>query len=150
MPGFPNMFWIVGPNTGLGHNSMVFMIEAQINYLLDALETMERSGATEIEVRRDACDAYNTHLQSRLDGTVWDTGGCSSWYHRHQQHRYVVAHRVGETAVVIGADQLAGFRIGAQRRMALGAGQYVEQPVVNLHGISRDAVGIGSIPGPVR
>ncbi len=80
VPGFPNMFWIVGPNTGLGHNSMVFMIEAQINYLLDALETMERSGATEIEVRRDAYDAYNTHLQSRLDGTVWDTGGCSSWY----------------------------------------------------------------------
>jgi cation diffusion facilitator CzcD-associated flavoprotein CzcO len=80
VPGFPNLFWIVGPNTGLGHNSMVFMIEAQINYLLDALETMERSGASEVEVRRDAYEAYNAHLQSRLDGTVWNTGGCSSWY----------------------------------------------------------------------
>jgi cation diffusion facilitator CzcD-associated flavoprotein CzcO len=80
VPGFPNMFWIVGPNTGLGHNSMVFMIEAQINYLRDALETMDRSGAAEIEVRRDAYDAYNAHLQSRLERTVWNTGGCSSWY----------------------------------------------------------------------
>ena len=80
VPGFPNLFWIVGPNTGLGHNSMVFMIEAQINYLLDALETMERSGASEVEVRPDAYEAYNAHLQSRLDGTVWNTGGCSSWY----------------------------------------------------------------------
>ncbi len=80
VPGFPNLFWIVGPNTGLGHNSMVFMIEAQINYLLDALETMERSGATHVEVRRDAYEAYNEHLQSRLKGTVWNTGGCSSWY----------------------------------------------------------------------
>ncbi|MBV9606962.1 MAG: NAD(P)/FAD-dependent oxidoreductase [Solirubrobacterales bacterium] len=80
VPGFPNMFWIVGPNTGLGHNSMVFMIEAQINYLLDALETIDRTGASEVEVRRDAYEAYNTHLQSRLDGTVWNTGGCSSWY----------------------------------------------------------------------
>src|SRR4029079_14176472 len=80
VPECSSMFCMFGPNTGLGHNSMVFMIEAQINYLLDALETMERSGATEIEVRGDAYDAYNTHLQSRLDGTVWDTGGCSSWY----------------------------------------------------------------------
>jgi hypothetical protein len=59
---------------------MVFMIEAHINYLMDALETMERSGAAEVEVRDDAYQAYNAHLQSRLDGTVWSTGGCSSWY----------------------------------------------------------------------
>ena len=47
---------------------MVFMIEAQINYMLDALETMERRGATQVEVRRDAYDAYNAHLQDRLNG----------------------------------------------------------------------------------
>jgi cation diffusion facilitator CzcD-associated flavoprotein CzcO len=80
VPGFPNLFWVIGPNTGLGHNSMVFMIEAQLNYLLGALEAMEQRGATRIEVRRDAYNAYNAHLQSRLDGTVWNTGGCSSWY----------------------------------------------------------------------
>jgi cation diffusion facilitator CzcD-associated flavoprotein CzcO len=80
VPGFPNLFWVIGPNTGLGHNSMVFMIEAQLNYLLSALETMERRSATRIEVRRDVYDAYNAHLQSRLERTVWNTGGCSSWY----------------------------------------------------------------------
>ena len=80
VPGFPNLFWMIGPNTGLGHNSMVFMIEAQLNYLLDALETMERRGASQIEVRQDAYEAYNAHLQERLAGTVWNTGGCSSWY----------------------------------------------------------------------
>ncbi len=80
VPGFPNLFWMIGPNTGLGHNSMVFMIEAQLNYLLDALATMDRRGATQIEVRPDAYEAYNADLQERLADTVWNTGGCSSWY----------------------------------------------------------------------
>jgi hypothetical protein len=80
IPGFPNLFLVIGPNTGLGHNSMVFMIEAQLNYLIDALEAMERRGARQVEVRQDAYDAYNAHLQERLAGTVWNTGGCSSWY----------------------------------------------------------------------
>jgi cation diffusion facilitator CzcD-associated flavoprotein CzcO len=80
VPGFPNLFWVIGPNTGLGHNSMVFMIEAQLNYLVGALESIQRRGANQIEVRRDAYEAYNRHLQSRLEGTVWNTGGCSSWY----------------------------------------------------------------------
>jgi cation diffusion facilitator CzcD-associated flavoprotein CzcO len=80
VPGFPNLFWVIGPNTGLGHNSMVFMIEAQLNYLLGALDAMERRGAARIEVRKDAYDAYNAHIQDRLGGTVWNTGGCSSWY----------------------------------------------------------------------
>jgi cation diffusion facilitator CzcD-associated flavoprotein CzcO len=80
MPDFPNLFQLVGPNTGLGHNSIVFMIEAQLNYVFGALEAMERRGATRIEVRRDAYDAYNEHVQERLVGTVWNTGGCASWY----------------------------------------------------------------------
>ncbi len=80
MPEFPNFFLLVGPNTGLGHNSVVFMIEAQLNYLMGALEAMDRRGATRIEVRRDAYDAYNQHVQSRLGRTVWNTGGCASWY----------------------------------------------------------------------
>ncbi|MBV9802779.1 MAG: NAD(P)/FAD-dependent oxidoreductase, partial [Solirubrobacterales bacterium] len=79
-PGFPNLFWLVGPNTGLGHNSIVFMIEAQLNYLMGALDAMERTGASRIEVRQDAYEAYNEHLQSRLADTVWNTGGCQSWY----------------------------------------------------------------------
>lgn len=78
--GFPNLFWIAGPNTGLGHNSIVFMIEAQLAYLMDAVRTMEATGADRIEVRQDAQDAYNARLQARLPQTVWNSGGCSSWY----------------------------------------------------------------------
>jgi cation diffusion facilitator CzcD-associated flavoprotein CzcO len=80
VPGFPNLFWLIGANTGLGHNSMVFMIEAHLNYVLGALGAMERHGASRIEVRPENYDAYNAELQSRLAGTVWNTGGCSSWY----------------------------------------------------------------------
>ena len=74
------MFFLTGPNTGLGHNSMVFMIEAQITYVLDALRTMRDRGAGRLEVRREAMEAYNALIQRKLEGSVWNTGGCSSWY----------------------------------------------------------------------
>lgn len=77
---FPNMFFLVGPNTGLGHTSMVFMIESQINYLVDALETIDRHGIGTIEVRQDAQDQYNRELQAKLSRSVWNNGGCASWY----------------------------------------------------------------------
>jgi cation diffusion facilitator CzcD-associated flavoprotein CzcO len=80
MAGFPNLFFLVGPNTGLGHNSIVFMIEAQITYLLDALRQMRRQGAGRVEVRPDAQAAYNDRLQAKMGKTVWNTGGCASWY----------------------------------------------------------------------
>jgi cation diffusion facilitator CzcD-associated flavoprotein CzcO len=78
--GFPNLFFVTGPNTGLGHNSLLFMIEAQLSYVLDALRQMRRRGASRIEVRRDAVEAYNEYIQRRLVRSVWNTGGCSSWY----------------------------------------------------------------------
>jgi cation diffusion facilitator CzcD-associated flavoprotein CzcO len=78
--GFPNLFMLVGPNTGLGHNSIVFMIEAQITYLLSALRELERSKASQIEVRREAQESYNAAIQRRMPQTIWSTGGCSSWY----------------------------------------------------------------------
>jgi hypothetical protein len=78
--GFPNLFIITGPNTGLGHNSLVYMIEAQLDYLMDALRTIDANGATRVEVRRSAQEAYNTDIQSRMPGTVWNSGGCQSWY----------------------------------------------------------------------
>jgi len=80
IPDFPNLFLLVGPNTGLGHNSIVFMIEAQIRYVLDALRAMRERGARRVEVRREAFEAYNDRLQGRMDRTVWNAGGCSSWY----------------------------------------------------------------------
>jgi cation diffusion facilitator CzcD-associated flavoprotein CzcO len=78
--GFPNLFLLVGPNTGTGSTSQVFMIEAQIAYVLDALRTMERERLARVEVRPQAQDAYNDRVQERMEGTVWTAGGCSSWY----------------------------------------------------------------------
>jgi cation diffusion facilitator CzcD-associated flavoprotein CzcO len=78
--GYPNMFILVGPNTGLGHNSIVFMIESQINYVMDALRTMERGAVATVEPRPEAQAAFNAHIDERMRGTVWTSGGCESWY----------------------------------------------------------------------
>ncbi|MDX6286551.1 MAG: hypothetical protein QOG53_2036 [Frankiales bacterium] len=78
--GFPNFFMLVGPNTGLGHNSLVYMIEAQVRYLDDALRRMDEAGIGAIEPRQDVQDAYNDRIQEALEGTVWNAGGCASWY----------------------------------------------------------------------
>ena len=78
--GFPNLFLIVGPNTGLGHTSMIFMIESQIAYILSAIEAMRAQRLALVDVRADAQARYNDTIQARLARTVWSTGGCTSWY----------------------------------------------------------------------
>ena len=78
--GYPNLFFLIGPNTGLGHNSIVFMIESQIEYVADALQTLRRTGARTLEVRPEAQAAYNAELDEMMRGTVWVSGGCSSYY----------------------------------------------------------------------
>ena len=77
---FPNLFFIVGPNTGLGHSSMVFMIESQVAYIMSAIAEMSRSGASTVEVRPEIEAAYNEQVQTQMAHTVWSTGGCASWY----------------------------------------------------------------------
>lgn len=77
--GFPNLFLMIGPNTGLGHTSMIIMIEAQITYILDCLRAMEQHGWQTIEIKPEAQEAYNKEIQQRMQHTVW-TSGCSSWY----------------------------------------------------------------------
>jgi cation diffusion facilitator CzcD-associated flavoprotein CzcO len=78
--GFPNLFLMVGPNTGLGHNSIVFMIESQLHYLMDCLRFMDRRGLEIVEVRAEVQQRFDKEIQSRLKGTVWTSGGCVSWY----------------------------------------------------------------------
>jgi cation diffusion facilitator CzcD-associated flavoprotein CzcO len=78
--GYPNLFFLVGPNTGLGHNSIVYMIESQVGYVLDALDRMAAHGFTSVEPRPDVQDVYNHQVQHELQRTVWNAGGCSSWY----------------------------------------------------------------------
>jgi cation diffusion facilitator CzcD-associated flavoprotein CzcO len=77
--GFPNLFFLMGPNTGLGHNSMVYMIESQIAFVIDALTQMDARGARAIEVKGEAEAAFNTELQEKLSRTIW-ASGCRSWY----------------------------------------------------------------------
>jgi cation diffusion facilitator CzcD-associated flavoprotein CzcO len=78
--GFPNLFVITGPNTGLGHNSMVYMIESQLTYILDALRELDRRGAVAADVRPDVQRRWSDRIQERTEGTVWVSGGCASWY----------------------------------------------------------------------
>ena len=78
--GFPNLFVLTGPNTGLGHTSQIFMIEAQIRYVLSALVHARRHGIDRIEVRPEAQAAYDRVVQRKMRRTVWVTGGCKSWY----------------------------------------------------------------------
>jgi len=80
IPNFPNFFMVVGPNVGLGHSSMVFMIESQVAYVRDALKTMRKGGYTSVEVGQAETDQYNEALQKRMKRTVWSAGGCDSWY----------------------------------------------------------------------
>jgi hypothetical protein len=80
VPGFPNFVMMTGPNTGLGHNSMVFMIESQLNYVLDALRVLRERGARVFEVKPHAVEHYNDELQKDLEGTVWTAGHCQSSY----------------------------------------------------------------------
>ena len=78
--GFPNLFMIVGPNTGLGHSSMIFIIESQVEYIRDAVRTMGLNRYATVEPTAEAQQEWNHSLQRRMKRTVWNTGGCSSWY----------------------------------------------------------------------
>jgi cation diffusion facilitator CzcD-associated flavoprotein CzcO len=79
IPGFPNLFMLLGPNTGLGHSSMVYMIESQVAHVIEALGEMRRRGAATAEVRPEAVRDFNDAIDARMKDTVWSTG-CSSWY----------------------------------------------------------------------
>ncbi|MFE2041815.1 flavin-containing monooxygenase [Streptomyces sp. NPDC059477] len=79
--GFPNWMTIVGPNTGLGNSSMILMIESQLNYLADFLRQLDLlGGRVALDARVSAVDAWNRRVQERMRRTVWNTGGCTSWY----------------------------------------------------------------------
>jgi cation diffusion facilitator CzcD-associated flavoprotein CzcO len=80
VPGFPNFFFLLGPNTGLGHNSVVLMIEAQVNYVMSLLKQMDARHWRVAEVRPEAEHAWNAKIQTKLQSTVWTQGGCKSWY----------------------------------------------------------------------
>ncbi len=76
---FPNLFIMLGPNTGLGHNSMIYMIESQTNYIIDAVQKMLGQDIKSIDVRKEVQTKFNEEIQKKLEGTIW-LSGCKSWY----------------------------------------------------------------------
>ena len=77
--GFPNLFILYGPNTNLGHNSIIYMLESQTDYVLEAIRHAGAYGAKWLDVRPEAQDEFNREIHKRLSGTVWQAG-CDSWY----------------------------------------------------------------------
>lgn len=77
--GFPNLFFLIGPNTGLGHNSMIYMLESQLNFVMDALDRLEAENVRTVEVKPDAQAAFNDEIRAKFAGSVWESG-CVSWY----------------------------------------------------------------------
>jgi cation diffusion facilitator CzcD-associated flavoprotein CzcO len=78
--GFPNLFLLLGPNTGLGHNSVVYMTEAQLDHLVGAIRYMRTHAIDAVEPRDEAQRSWVDAIDRRMRGTVWMSGGCASWY----------------------------------------------------------------------
>jgi cation diffusion facilitator CzcD-associated flavoprotein CzcO len=83
--GFPNLFMLVGPNTGLGHNSIVFMIECQVDYIVRALTAIRGKQNGVLRLRPDVQQDEYTQIQQKMKGTVWSSG-CKSWYQNADGH----------------------------------------------------------------
>ncbi|WP_446892554.1 flavin-containing monooxygenase [Acinetobacter sp. NS4_7] len=77
--GFPNLFQLLGPNTVLAHNSVIFMIEAQVDYILQMMDLVTQSQSNAIVVKDQVQDQFNQDVQDMLNNTVWQSG-CVSWY----------------------------------------------------------------------
>ncbi|MFE6921570.1 flavin-containing monooxygenase [Nocardia sp. NPDC057663] len=77
---FPNMFFMLGANSGLNYTSLIYVIESQINYVVDAVTTMQQRNLQSFEVKLDAQHEYNRGLAPKMARTVWATGGCTSWF----------------------------------------------------------------------
>jgi cation diffusion facilitator CzcD-associated flavoprotein CzcO len=78
--GFPNLFFLLGPNTAIGHNSVVFMIESQAKYVVDAIKLADANAAAMLEVRPGVQEKFQAGIQDKLSKGVWTQGGCTSWY----------------------------------------------------------------------
>ncbi len=79
VPGFPNFYMLYGPNTNLGHNSIISMIECQVRYIIQCLEAMRERELLWLDVKPEVMTAFNAELRHDLSRTVW-AAGCGSWY----------------------------------------------------------------------
>jgi len=87
--GFPNLHQLLGPNTGLGHNSALFMIECQVHYILQCLRELRERGADYLDVTAGAQAGFNARVQRGLEDTVWSSG-CRSWYQQADGRNFTI------------------------------------------------------------
>jgi cation diffusion facilitator CzcD-associated flavoprotein CzcO len=80
IPEFPNLFIVTGPNTGVGHTSALFLIESQMNYIMQCIKNVEKQHKRAIEIKAEAEQKYTDLIHQEMVGTVWEAGGCNSWY----------------------------------------------------------------------
>ncbi len=80
IPKFPNLFLIIGPNTGIGHTSAIFIIESQMNYIIHSIKALKKRNKKVIEVKEEVEEKYTEMIHKEMEKTVWKSGGCSSWY----------------------------------------------------------------------
>ncbi len=120
--GFPNMYVLDGPNAALGHNSAIYMIEAQVGYVLRALDHLSESGADAIEVTAEAVRDYVRDIDGMAHDTVWTRGGCTSWYRDERSGRVTLLWPSSATSF---GERLATFMpesyVHLHRRGARGA-----------------------------
>ena len=81
--GFPNLFFLYGPNTNLGHSSIIFMIECQVHYILKTIGLLKKKGGRSIEIKYNSMEGFNQTIQRTLKRTAW-AGSCNSWYKNAQ------------------------------------------------------------------
>ncbi|NEE34604.1 cyclohexanone monooxygenase, partial [Streptomyces sp. SID7982] len=130
-----NWMTIIGPNTGLGNSSMILMIESQLNYMADYLRQLNvLGGRAALDARSASVTAWNDKVQQRMKRTVWNTGGCTSWYlDEAGRNTTVWPGTTGEFRRQTRSVDLAEYDVvraggagGAQR--AVGVGRVPEQP----------------------
>lgn len=86
LPYFPNLFIVTGPNTGIGHTSAIFVIESQMNYIMNSIAKVRAENASALEVLPEAEAAYTSMVHKEMKRTVWQSGGCNSWYKSKSGH----------------------------------------------------------------
>lgn len=128
VPGFPNLFMLYGPNTNLGHNSILYMIEGQVDYLLQCLTELVETDTAALAVHPDAMAASNRRLDEELGSTVW-AGGCGSWYKTADG---VITNNWSESARNY-RRRVATPDFAEYRRIRLGAGQGATQGAVSVN-----------------
>ncbi|HMI85215.1 MAG TPA: NAD(P)/FAD-dependent oxidoreductase [Polyangiaceae bacterium] len=128
--GFPNLFLLLGPNTGLGHTSVVFMIESQLELVIEAIRHMRRHGIAALEPRREEQARFVAQVEGRMRGTVWSTGGCASWY----------VDKTGRNSTL-----WPGFTFSFRRRCRFRPDEYALEPRVDA--ASKDAAAARATPG---